>query len=272
MAIHEILRVEPPSRAEFFRLYGGSPGQPVVFVNAMKDWKAYQLWSFDWFRDTYGDTRLHVNTGRYDVAMTWDYMLLRDYIDTFTHPKPGDSGYLSNVDLFKLIPELRGHVQFPDYAWITRPPFGMYKFWMAKAGTFTQCHRDFQHNMMAHITGVKRFVLFGPTRSPELFPVNRGYSSEFSEADFADADPGKAAIWNSIEPDYDVELGPGEILFLPFGWWHRVHTKSPTIGINLWWWTQKMTLTQGPQMFRELAPRVVKKRLRRFFPKPAAAS
>lgn len=33
----------------------------------------------------------------------------------------------------------------------------------------------------------------------------------------------------------DVEMNPGDMLYLPKGWWHAVQAVDPSVSISNWW-------------------------------------
>lgn len=262
--LREIRRCPLPSRREFYR-HHDKTSEPIVFLGGMERWPARTRWTFEWFKRTHGHVLLPVNTGRYDVSMTRTSMTLGEYIDTLQDPtRP--RGYLSNIDIFRWLPELRKDVAFPRY----RYPglLTLTNFWMSAAGQTTQLHCDFQHNLVAQVAGKKRFLLYAPHAAERIFPTNRGWSAWFSQIDFEHPEPAHAAAARDLRPDVDVTLSPGEMLFLPFGWWHRVLTVEPAIGINHWWWTPRMALTQGPPLAHDVVfaygPRYLKRTWKRW--------
>lgn len=253
MATHDSARApqrrEVPSREEFYRDHG-SPKIPAIFVKGMDTWRAPSLWTFDWFREKHGDVVLPVNTGRYDVRMTRANMSLRDYVDSLSADPSERRGYLSNINLFQWIPTLAADVAFPPYRWLS--PMSTFNFWMAASGTLTQLHCDFGHNIIGQVVGRKLFQLYSPAVSHRLFPANKTWSACFSALDFENPDPEKLAAAQDVQPDFEFTLEPGEMLFIPFGWWHRVKTLDVAININLWWWTPRMLLSQGPGLVGEI--------------------
>jgi lysine-specific demethylase 8 len=36
-------------------------------------------------------------------------------------------------------------------------------------------------------------------------------------------------------PHVDVVLGPGDVLFIPRGWWHHVRALSASFSVSFWW-------------------------------------
>ena len=55
-----------------------------------------------------------------------------------------------------------------------------------------------------------------------------------------------------VHADYDFVIEPGEMLFLPFGWWHRVETLTTSVAANFWWWTLPMIVTHSAPVVRAL--------------------
>jgi hypothetical protein len=239
----EIQRADLPSRDAFYRDHD-TQRIPTIFLNGMTHWRAMSQWTFDWFKSTHRDVVVPVNTGRYDVRMTRKAMSLGQYVDSLFAPdRP--YAYLSNVNLFRWIPSLAADVTLPPYEWLRF--LNVVNFWMAAKGTVTQLHRDFGHNLIGQITGKKRFQLYSPSVSERLFPANTTWSASFSQLDFERPDPEKIAAARDVHPDFDFVLERGEMLFLPYGWWHRVTTLEPAINVNLWWWTSDMLARHGPR-------------------------
>eukprot|EP00900_Chrysochromulina_parva_P020445 jgi/Chrpa1/3033/Chrysochromulina_OHIO_Genome00014177-RA len=101
--------------------------------------------------------------------------------------------------------------------------------WLGTTGAHTPTHYDtYGNNVVAQICGVKRWRLHPPS-SAGLWPSRVPYeeSSVFADAPDADA-PGGAT----------VELQPGDVLFVPKHWWHRVSTPGTARGyalsVNTW--------------------------------------
>lgn len=266
MAKYQVERVALPSRAEFYRTYD-KIDRPHVFTGGMENWPARTKWTFDWFKQTHGKTPVVVTTGTYDIKQSHDTTTLGDYIDSLLSGEQKRS-YLSNFNLFKMIPELQQDVRLPDYPIIDR--LTLKKFWMARDNNFTQLHADYGHNCMGQIAGKKRWVLYSPKRSHELMPDKEDWNGVMSKLDFSDASEETRKYAAGLEPDYDFVVEPGEIIFLPYGWWHRVYSIGPSINVNLWWWNRQMILTRTPRMVQQLGRKFIRKKLGK--KKPATAS
>ena len=100
------------------------------------------------------------------------------------------------------------------------------KLWMGTRAK-TRLHRDFLHAFVGQVWGVKRFVLFPPDDAPWL---HCGACFEhFQLALFDPLVPGNEA---AASRRVDLELGPGELLVLPAGWFHAVTSDEPVMSVN----------------------------------------
>ncbi|RMZ53402.1 hypothetical protein APUTEX25_004890, partial [Auxenochlorella protothecoides] len=77
--------------------------------------------------------------------------------------------------------------------------------WVGDERSVTSWHRDPYENMYVVVNGAKRFHLLAP-----------------------------ADGWRMAVRRAEVEVGPGETLYLPAGWWHAVEQSPDTIAVNYW--------------------------------------
>lgn len=107
-----------------------------------------------------------------------------------------------------------------------------WQLFMGGPGTGTATHNAVSNNLFVQLHGVKRWVLYPPGHSPVLDPPRLGAPYFFSRLDpQADApDPRLARL-----DGYDVTLRPGDVLFNPSFWWHRVVHETASIGVGFRW-------------------------------------
>ncbi|MFY0566795.1 cupin-like domain-containing protein [Archangium lansingense] len=259
-------RIPMMSRQEFYSTIG-SLEKPVIFVDAMKDWPSTKKWTADWFRTAHGDATVTVEWLKYTEdaqsqtgvkrAGTVRKMKLREYVDSLQEKNTPDVGYLIGKDMYAVLPELLNDLRFPDYASEKRMTEQL--FFMGPPGTFTQLHLDRAHNLHAQIVGSKRWQLYSPARDAQLRPMKLDFVwSVVSQYDLAPSGGNPDVLPNNVEPDYDFVLEAGEILYIPYGWWHRVLTVDTSISTNLWWWTWSMLGRIGPVLVPSLAQSFIK--------------
>src|SRR5262249_32733954 len=100
-------------------------------------------------------------------------------------------------------------------------------FWLGPAGTVTPLHHDMTNNGLAQIVGRKRVKLVAPHYTPVLYNDRHCFSRVDPEAVDLARFPKASAI-----RVLDVVVEPGEILFIPIGWWHHVRSLETSISIS----------------------------------------
>lgn len=248
MPANRIERRSHPSYAEFAGefLY---PRKPVVITGALEKWKARSRWTPEFFRQQYGNRALHVENQPYTLGGFLPHredgkpLTLGEFIDlvlasTEENPAP----YLRNVHIEKFLPELNSYLQpLPEYFqpnWLagtlaqpldSRLHGGRFELYIGGAGgKFPVLHFDTWHihTFLSQIYGVKKYTMFAPDQTPFLYA--RGNQSQ---VDLENPDLQKFPLFAQATP-IEVELGPGEILFVPAGWWHTAKILTPSITVS----------------------------------------
>jgi hypothetical protein len=215
-------------------------GAPVVFTGVVDRWPARQRWSSpSAFAERAGDITvplIHLPRGGTDyypdvepVPMPLSACLQRIFGNS------GDRYYLSQVELLDSAPNLAEDFSFP-----TPDPDATYEpvyFWIGTGGCVSRLHFDLAHNFACQIVGSRRFRLYPPSESHRLYP---SLATKFSPAStLGDTSRERYPLF---EPDrfIEVQLRPGDLLFLPGFWWHQVITDEPGIMITRFWNTPQM--------------------------------
>lgn len=202
------------------------PAQPRVERGRAADWPAAR-WTFASLAERLGDAPVAVHTGR------WRDATLRIVRDGKSEKRPAAAflrdleagradGYLAGFEMFRRLPELRGELGFPDVG-----AFHVDVAWIGPAGVETPIHYDAAPNVYAQLVGSKRWRVWKP--ETPLQPRLAGLGFTMSGVDV------HRGVEQAGEPALDVVLGPGDVLSLPPGWWHRVDTLEPSIAVNRWW-------------------------------------
>jgi len=101
--------------------------------------------------------------------------------------------------------------------------------WIGSAGSATRLHYDvFGYNLVAQISGVKRWKLFSPEQKKLLHATRIPFeeSSVYSDYDLRNDAPSAAFC--------DVQLNPGSLLYVPRHWWHEVQSLKTSVSVNQW--------------------------------------
>ncbi|KAF9350549.1 Lysine-specific demethylase 8 [Mortierella sp. AD094] len=176
-------------------------------------------------------------------------------------------GYLAQHDLFDQIPRLRRDIDIPDYCMVEPnerqgydpPDDVLLNAWFGPRGTVSPMHTDPYHNLLAQVVGRKYIRLYAPKESSKLYCFGLGSGEETHEEDGAEGEQEqeqgqeqeKSLLGNTSQvnvecPDLDrhplfaeaqyVEtiLGPGELLYIPFQWWHYIRSLSTSFSVSFW--------------------------------------
>jgi len=228
-------RLERPSGDVFFRDYYAGH-RPLLITGAIDDWPAMELWSLDYFEARLGDPQVEVQLGRearpdYEIRsnelarkMAFSELLARLRTD-----EPSNDYYCTanngSHNREALAPLWDDIGSMPEYLEERTPKAGF--FWLGPRGAVTPFHHDLTNNFLVQIKGRKRVKLAASYDTPKMRNHIHCYS-QWTGQDFPEGaapDPAKPRI-------YDYELQPGEILFIPVGWWHHVESLDMTIGMS----------------------------------------
>lgn len=126
------------------------------------------------------------------------------------------------------------------------------RVWMGSDGTVAQTHYDESHNAFVQVAGRKRFFVHPPRSAlvaqlhPHLHPGAR-----LSQLDFgAHAEHEQGGGPARLGAAWVVDLGPGDWMYLPPFWLHRVTALSHSISFNVW------VPLAGVQALHSLAARI----------------
>jgi hypothetical protein len=124
--------------------------------------------------------------------------------------------------------------------------------WLGSPGVVAHTHHDEVPNWAAQIYGHKRWILSPPSEAWKLYPYPHMHSFRSqSQVDFKTGQSidGRARVSGKLPelddndnlfPDfhnitaYHALLSPGEIMYIPPFWFHRVVTEDTSIAVNTW--------------------------------------
>jgi len=223
-------RLEPERfHAEFYTRL-----TPVLLTGLFDHWPARQ-WTLEALAARVGNPEVEVQAGReadpdfelnsiaHKAKWRWQELIarLRDNRQTNDFYVTANN---SGINRKALAPLWEDVGAMPGY--LGKSPLGDGFFWMGPKGTLTPWHHDLTQNLLVQMVGVKRVTLVSPAETPKM----RNHRHCFSRFG-ADATLGSAP--EAQRPrSLTVDLGPGEALFIPVGWWHHVEALSLTIGMS----------------------------------------
>ncbi|MFQ3594851.1 MAG: cupin-like domain-containing protein [Sphingomonadaceae bacterium] len=227
-ASRDVPRLHAPDPEHFFREHWCLL-RPCVLTGLVDHWPARQLWSLDHFR-SFGNPDVEVQTAResdpdfeirspeHRTRMPWQQLLdlLAEDRTTNDFYVTANNGSVNRKALARLWDEIG-----PVPGFLAKNRMGDGFFWMGPRGTITPWHHDLTQNFLLQLAGEKRVTLAAPHATPAM-QNHRHCFSRFGQ----EARPAQGP------ETFTVTIGPGEILFIPVGWWHHVEGLSMTIGMS----------------------------------------
>lgn len=121
------------------------------------------------------------------------------------------------------------------------------RIWIGNRIT-VQTHYDFYSNIACVVAGRRRFTLFPPEQLPNLYPGPMDVTLAgvpVSMVKLEDPDYVRYPRFRlALEHAQVVELEPGDALFIPYAWWHRVESLTAFNAlVNYWWNDNKFPLS-----------------------------
>lgn len=219
-------------QARYYRAH-----RPVVLEDFLAGWPLLERWRPEALARDYGDVEVEVMAGRearadHDVSpdACRTVMRLAEFLRRLERGGPTNDLYLTARNFALERPELRGLLEdlrpAPGFVFPSRQP-GSTKLWVGPAGTRTALHHDVDSVLFCQVHGRKRFWLVPSFETPHV------YNREF--------------VWSAVDagapdlarfPDFarahvhEVVVGPGEMLFIPVGWWHQVHALDVSVSVT----------------------------------------
>ena len=123
--------------------------------------------------------------------------------------------------------------------------------WLSGNGALTALHKDTGDNLACVVVGRKRFKLYSPLAHARLYytpspgatkpafnlygaPSQLTFSLADQEANSTIEAPNRLAFPRFEQDWIEATVGPGQCLFVPAGWGHKVRTPTPTLMVNYW--------------------------------------
>jgi len=229
-------RRDTVSPAKFLDRYYAA-NRPVILTGLMEDWPALSRWNPQHFKTEYGDQMVEIMSGRsedpdYEINSRDHKHQVRfaDYVDMVTSASESNDCYLVANNGFFSRPEMRPlleDVRFFEEHLDPAASGGRVHFWFGPAGTVTPLHHDEMNIFMAQVYGRKKVTLISPEQTHLVY----NHIGVFSEVNCDDPDYERHPLFREAQV-LQVVLEPGEVLFLPVGWWHQVRAIDISITVT----------------------------------------
>ena len=217
---------------------------PCLIKNLMTNWKAMTDFvinnepNIDFFAtlDTAKEVPVANCSAKYFNSQEKFSMTLQEYLDYWMSDR-SELLYLKDWHFTKDHPGGQDFYQVPDYFksdWLNeywQDKNDDYKFvYLGPQGSWTPFHTDVfgSYSWSANVSGYKKWIFFQPDTQPQnVYDISKVIpkSEDFDM---------KLKSHGDLEY-FEVVQGPGEVIFVPSGWYHQVLNMTDTLSINHNW-------------------------------------
>ena len=112
---------------------------------------------------------------------------------------------------------------------------------MGSGGVVTPLHFDHCHTVISQVVGRKRVIVSPLDDSEHLYPrsVADGAprTSRIDLGAWLRGDATQRALYPDVARArlYETELTPGDLVYIPPGWWHYVEALEYSCSVSSWW-------------------------------------
>ena len=207
-------------------------------------------WNLEYFRSRMKTVRVHRPS---DDGVFHFLSYERIPVDEFLTNRESDKDMYSLEPLFGLgAPQGSSADRIVDFDENDVPGFihqGQLKvsnLYIGPGGNKTLLHFDEVHSLLIMVEGEKKFILYEPKHTANVYPYSAFNAKSVYEQRVVDS---------KINPvDVDLEKYPklkdavgwhgtmrqGQALFIPAGTWHYIESEDPNIAVNFFWYHKKL--------------------------------
>lgn len=113
------------------------------------------------------------------------------------------------------------------------------RLWLGNEG-IVSAHYDGADNIACVVAGQRRFMLFAPEQTCNLYPGPLNFTPAGAPTTMVDLQSPDfsryPAVRIALENAYVAELEPGDAIFIPMLWWHQVESLAKVNGLINYWW------------------------------------
>ena len=239
MLLQPIEKISQISDEDFQQNYY-RPCKPLVITELAKSWPAYSKWSWDYFKEKVGNTKVgiynNVKSDAYTPINKADsYTTFGEYVDMVRNGPAQWRIFLFNI--FNHAPELVQDFTWPDNlmkGFVKRFPM----LFVGGETSITHMHFDIDMSHILHtqFVGRKKVLLFPFEEQHKLY---RKPFEVLSLADFSHYYEGNGHPDYEKFPalklarGYEVTLEHGDTLFMPAGYWHHMEYLDSGFAMSL---------------------------------------
>lgn len=222
--------------------------EPIV--TRIPDTMVCRDWTIDSLVNTIGDQCFNVSFSKDKLFASRDdikpeKMMFADFIQA-TLEHPGQYS-IDGVDI-RNIETLIKDAQLPEQCQLIVDRLIAMDLWIGSKSYTSNLHFDAVDNVNLQIYGSKSFILYPPQISGfKCRSIWSGTGHISTYKTYEDMRIGDASKQIDLERCQHIVLNAGEMLYLPFSWWHEVKPLSEiTVNLNYFWKARAMKYIQYP--------------------------
>jgi Cupin-like domain len=239
-------QVEKFERELFEREYS-TPGKPAILKGAASSWRAVTSWTPQSLAAKYKDIKINPKVNLPDSEVPYVYkdknhrqeMTIGEFVKLM---ESGNRCYFDQANT-KSFEELRNDFDFKELgAWDLK----LIGLWIG-ASTCSGLHYDWSDNLLVQVHGTKKAVLASPEDSPNLYPFPDNHTKSQVAAENPDLKAHPRLKYVTL---LDGNLEPGDVLFIPKGWWHYLKSSESSISLTCWFGISQTPMDQLKTIIR----------------------
>tara|TARA_Y100000766_G_C18701598_1_gene504511 strand:- start:268 stop:807 length:540 start_codon:yes stop_codon:yes gene_type:complete len=161
---------------------------------------------------------------------------------------------MENIDFLKANPELLNDIDFFKPLGKKENLDAFCSFWYAPSGKIVDLHTDDADLFLLQVSGEKVVRLIPPSQTDFIYQqdktvllklcfglglnqeeleeaANELTNSQFSHVSCFNPDFKKYPLYQHVS-GLEANLSPGDVLYIPKGWWHATKAKESSFGLN----------------------------------------
>lgn len=257
------VRIQDLSVRQFHEQYR-KPGRPVVILGLVNE----PDWNLEFLCDQLGDRELlcryYAQENRPEDKRTWTTigsgtktrsLRFSEYADLVRSGEAKrEDIYIAKFPIGKTplndSPSLH---QWGEKLGFEKAVSGL-NLWLGHGGHLGSLHYDTLDGTIAQLHGRKRLILFPPSQLYNLYPIplvkhltgglklRSWFAQVYADKPEFDKFP---KLELAFQHRYDVVLEPGELLYIPAGWWHEISTLGDGLvaSVNRFWAVSPLSRT-----------------------------
>eukprot|EP01126_Amoeba_proteus_P008428 TRINITY_DN13113_c0_g1_i3.p1 TRINITY_DN13113_c0_g1~~TRINITY_DN13113_c0_g1_i3.p1 ORF type:complete len:323 (-),score=65.21 TRINITY_DN13113_c0_g1_i3:914-1882(-) len=236
-----IPRVSRLTETDFIVNYDRA-ARPVILPDVIPFWPAASLWSPDSLALHFPD--MMVKCSQLNISRNRIKMTMMEYLTYMRRSRDPNPLYIFDSGVFKRVPILRTHYKIPkffrlDYFSVMgdrRPPYRWIVIGPAHSGTAFHVDPNGTSAWNALLSGHKRWALYPPHQTPPgLKFVQLNGKKEIDNYRGLSPLRWYYEVYPYLKPHekpVEVTQGPGEMIYVPSGWWHMVLNLDETVSVT----------------------------------------